>query len=134
MERSQSRKSKLEVGQDMTDQILPPVMDFLKGSTACPNSTTNLESNTAYEGHFYLNHHSMHSMGCIIHAVPHRITYNAFLSTYPVMWSMTILNLSPHVSNLLTINSFEAEDLLKMEGEFHMHFRTISLTCGKHWN
>lgn len=93
----------------------PPVMDFLKGSTACPNSTTNLELNTAYEGHFfYLNHHSMHNMGCIIHDVPHRITYNAFLSTYPVMWNMTILNLNPHVSNLLSVNSFEAEDPLKM--------------------
>lgn len=65
-----------------------------------------------------------------MHDVPHRVTYNVFLCTYPVvMWSLTILNLNPHVSNLLTMNCFKAEDLLKMGREFHMHFRTIFLTC-----
>ena len=75
----------------------------------------------------------MHSIGYIIHDIPHRITSSVFLSTYPVViWNMPILNLNPYVSNLLTMNSSEAEDLL--ERESHKHFRTIFLVYGKHWN
>jgi hypothetical protein len=57
----------------------------------------------------------MHSMGYVINDFPHRITYNVLLSTNPVViWNMPILNLNPYISNLLTMNSSEAEDLLEM--------------------